>query len=281
GPTLWCETSTSDLQRVLTRCKESVMAGFELGPPAPVGVQAAAQLLEVRDLDAWYGAAQILFGVSLQVARGEVVALMGRNGAGKSTTLKAIMGLVQRRSSALDFMNRPVQRLRPFEMARQGVGYVPEERRIFTDLTVAENLALGALPPRRWPNGEAAANWSADELYALFPPLAALRSRQAGTLSGGEQQMLTVARTLMGNPFLLLLDEPSEGVAPIVVDQMVGMIHTLRARGTSILLSEQNVPFARQVATRAYLLEKGVIRYSGAMAPLLDDAELRSRYLTL
>lgn len=257
------------------------MAGFELGPPAPVGVQAAAQLLEVRDLDAWYGAAQILFGVSLQVARGEVVALMGRNGAGKSTTLKAIMGLVQRRSSALGFMNRPVQRLRPFEMARQGVGYVPEERRIFTELTVAENLALGALPPRRWPNGEAAANWSADELYALFPPLAALRNRQAGTLSGGEQQMLTVARTLMGNPFLLLLDEPSEGVAPIVVDQMVGMIHTLRARGTSILLSEQNVPFARQVATRAYVLEKGVIRYSGAMAPLLDDAELRSRYLTL
>lgn len=257
------------------------MPGHELGPPAPVALQPADLLLDVRELDAWYGAAQILHGVSLQVRRGEVVALMGRNGAGKSTTLKAVMGLLRRRSRGVAFMGRPVQRLRPFEMARLGVGYVPEDRRVFTELTVDENLALGRLPSRRWPDGGAAANWTPDELYRVFPPLAPLRDRPAGTLSGGEQQMLTVARTLMGNPFLLLLDEPSEGVAPIVVDQMVEMIRTLKARGTSILLSEQNVPFARLVADRAYVLEKGVIRYSGDMDSLLDDERLRRQYLTL
>lgn len=257
------------------------MPGHELGPPATVALEPAATLLDVRELDAWYAAAQILRGVSLQVQRGEVVALMGRNGAGKSTTLKAVMGLVRRRSRTLTFMGQAVGRLRPFEMARLGVGYVPEDRRVFTELTVDENLALGRLAPRAWPDGGAAANWTPEELYRVFPPLAPLRDRPAGTLSGGEQQMLTVARTLMGNPFLLLLDEPSEGVAPIVVEQMVDMIRTLKARGTSILLSEQNVPFARLVADRAYVLEKGMIRYSGPTATLLDDERLRRQYLTL
>lgn len=257
------------------------MAAYELGHPESVGVQAADVLLDVQELDAWYGAAQILRGVSLQVGRGEVVALMGRNGAGKSTTLKSIMGLVRRRSQRLVFMGKAVDGLRPFEMARLGMGYVPEDRRVFTELTVDENLSLGALPARRWPDGEPAANWTPSDLYDLFAPLAALRDRQAGTMSGGEQQMLTVARSLMGNPFLLLLDEPSEGVAPIVVEQMVAMIRTLQARGTSILLSEQNVPFARLVATRAYVLEKGMIRYSGEMNALLDDEQLRRQYLTL
>ncbi len=256
-------------------------AGFALGPPAHVGLQAADTLLDVRELDAWYGAAQILRGVSLQVGRGEVVALMGRNGAGKSTTLKSIMGLVHRRSRTLSFLGRPVDRLRPFEMARLGMGYVPEDRRVFAELTVDENLALGAQPPRRWPHGVAAANWTAADLYALFPVLAPLRARPAGTLSGGEQQMLTVARTLMGNPFLLLLDEPSEGVAPIVVEQMLDMIRLLKAGGTSILLSEQNVAFARLAADRAFVLEKGVIRYSGGMDALLADEALRRQYLTL
>lgn len=257
------------------------MPGHELGPPASVAPQAAPVLFDVRELDAWYGAAQVLRGVTLQVQRGEVVALMGRNGAGKSTTLKAVMGLVKRRSRSLTFMGRDVARLRPFEMARLGVGYVPEDRRVFTELTVDDNLALGRLAPRRWPDGGAAANWTPEELYRVFPPLAPLRNRPAGTLSGGEQQMLTVARTLMGNPFLVLLDEPSEGVAPIVVEQMVGMIRTLKARGTSILLSEQNVPFARLVADRAYVLEKGMIRCSGPMTALLDDERLRRQYLTL
>lgn len=261
--------------------KGAFMPGYELAHPAPLGLRVADTLLDVYELDAWYGAAQVLRGVSLQVGRGEVVALMGRNGAGKSTTLKAVMGLVRRASSRLSFMGRPVERLRPFEMARLGVGYVPEDRRVFTELSVDENLSLGRLPRRTWPDGESAANWTAAGLYELFPPLRPLRDRLAGTLSGGEQQMLTVARTLMGNPFLVLLDEPSEGVAPIVVEQMITMIHALKARGCSILLSEQNVPFARQVATRAYVLEKGAIRYSGAMAALLDDERLRRQYLTL
>ena len=257
------------------------MTGFELGPAASVAMQPANMLLDVQELDAWYGAAQILRGVSLQVGRGEVVALMGRNGAGKSTTLKAIMGLVQRRARRLLFMGAAVERLRPFEMARRGMGYVPEDRRVFAELSVDENLDLGRLAPRSWPDGQAAANWNKEALYDLFTPLQPLRNRPAGTLSGGEQQMLTVARSLMGNPFLLLLDEPSEGVAPIVVEQMVTMIHALKARGTSILLSEQNLPFARLVASRAYVLEKGVVRYSGAMEALMQDEQLKRQYLTL
>ena len=219
------------------------MSRYDVAPATPAGLQAANPLLDVQELDAWYGAAQILHGVSLQVGRGEVVALMGRNGAGKSTTMKAIMGLVQRRARRLRFLGAAVDTLRPFEMARQGMAYVPEDRRVFTELSVDENLALGKLAPRSWPDGQPTANWNKDDLYELFPPLQPLRDRLAGTLSGGEQQMLTVARSLMGNPFLLLLDEPSEGVAPIVVEQMVSMIHTLQARGTSILLSEQNLPF--------------------------------------
>ena len=258
------------------------MTNFALSHSLPTGLQPPTDtLLDVEELDAWYGAAQILRDVSLQVGRGEVVALMGRNGAGKSTTLKAVMGLVQRRARRLAFMGAAVERLRPFEMARRGMAYVPEDRRVFTELSVDENLSLGALPGRRWPDGQAAAHWSKADLYALFPPLQSLKSRPAGTLSGGEQQMLTVARSLMGNPFLLLLDEPSEGVAPIVVEQMVVMIRTLQARGTSILLSEQNLPFARLVANRAYVLEKGMVRYSGSMNELLGDERLKSQYLTL
>ena len=257
------------------------MSTYELAHPGPVGVQPADVLLDVVELDAWYGAAQVLHGVSLQVGRGEVVALIGRNGAGKSTTLKGIMGLVRRRARRIQFMQSSVASLRPFEMARRGVGYVPEDRGIFSELTVDDNLALGRLPTRRWTDGSEAANWSSESLYDLFPALKPLKKRVAGSLSGGEQQMLTVARCLMGNPFMLLLDEPSEGVAPIVVEQMVGMIQTLQARGTSILLSEQNLPFAQLVAARAYVLEKGMVRYGGAMQVLLDDEDLRRRFLTL
>jgi len=251
------------------------------GASRPDAAQHTQRLLEIKGLDAWYGAAHILRGVSLEIKRGEVVALMGRNGAGKSTTLKALMGLVKRRAQQLRFLEKPVDGLRPFELARLGMGYVPEDRRIFTELSVDENLSMGRLPPRRWPDGSPAANWDSEALYALFPPLKALINQPAGTLSGGEQQMLTVARTLMGNPFLILLDEPSEGVAPIVVQQMVSMIHTLRDRGTSILLSEQNLPFARLVSDRAYVLEKGEIRFSGTMEHLMNDEGLMRQYLTL
>ncbi len=238
-------------------------------------------LLEVKQLRAWYGAAQILFDVDLDVRRGEVVALMGRNGAGKSTTLKSIMGLVPRRRGAVQFMGRDVSRADPHHCARLGLGFVPEDRRIFTDLTVLENLSVGRQPARRWPDGSAAPAWAPAELFQLFPNLGEMPDRPGGQMSGGEQQMLTVARTLMGNPYLVLLDEPSEGVAPVIVEQMAQMILQLKAQGVSILLSEQNMHFAELVSDRAYVLEKGQIRYAGSMAELAADEAVRRAYLSV
>jgi len=225
-------------------------------------------LLRVSGLNAWYGAAHILFDVDLHVRRGEVVALMGRNGAGKSTTLKSIMGLMSKWSGKVDFMGRCLNGREPFEIARLGLGFVPEDRRVFTDLTVAENLEVGRQPSRRWPDGMPAPHWDPARLYELFPNLCAMRDRPGGLMSGGEQQMLTVARTLMGNPFLVLLDEPSEGVAPVIVERMAGMILSLKEQGVGILLSEQNVHFAELVSDRAYVLEKGQIRYTGTLREL-------------
>ena len=248
---------------------------------AATPVKGDAPLLQVEGLNAWYGAAQILFGVSLEVNRGEVVALMGRNGAGKSTTLKSIAALVQRRDGAVRFMGSDVSRLAPHQIARLGLGYVPEERRIFTDLTVLENLEVGRQPARRWPDGSAAPVWTPERLFALFPNLGEMPRRPGGRMSGGEQQMLTVARTLMGNPFLVLLDEPSEGVAPVIVEQMAHMILALKAQGVSILLSEQNMHFAELVSDRAYVLEKGQMRYTGSMADLAANEEVRRAYLSV
>ncbi|MEW5889768.1 MAG: ABC transporter ATP-binding protein [Pseudomonadota bacterium] len=238
-------------------------------------------LLDVRGLSAWYGAAQILFDVDLQVYRGEVVALMGRNGAGKSTTLKAIMGMLDKRKGTLTFMDRDISEAEPHEIASRGLGFVPEDRRIFTDLTVAENLEVGRQAPRHWPDGKAAPVWTPERLYALFPNLGEMPNRPGGRMSGGEQQMLTVARTLMGNPYLVLLDEPSEGVAPVIVEQMAHMIMELKASGVSILLSEQNMHFAELVSDRAYVLEKGQIRYSGSMEELAANEEVRRAYLSV
>jgi branched-chain amino acid transport system ATP-binding protein len=238
-------------------------------------------LLEVTGLAAWYGAAQILFDVDLQVRRGEVVALMGRNGAGKSTTLKAIMGLLARRRGQVRFMGRDIARAEPHAIARAGLGFVPEDRRIFSDLTVLENLAVGRQGARHWPDGSAAPTWSPEALFRLFPNLGEMPDRPGGRMSGGEQQMLTVARTLMGNPFLVLLDEPSEGVAPVIVEQMAQMIITLKAQGVSILLCEQNMHFAELVSDRAYVLEKGQIRHQAPMADLAADDEVRRAYLSL
>ncbi|WP_342451188.1 ATP-binding cassette domain-containing protein [Piscinibacter koreensis] len=242
---------------------------------APAGARAAAvdaagtaaPLLDAADLAAWYGQAQILFGVSLQVAAGECVALMGRNGAGKSTTMKAIMGVVARRRGQVRFAGADLVGLPPHRISRLGVGWVPEDRRIFGDLTVAENLALGAQPRRA-----DAPHWTEARVFELFPHLASLRDRLGAQMSGGEQQMLTVARTLMGQPRLILLDEPSEGVAPLVVEQMAETIASLKREGLAILLSEQNFAFARGVADRAVVLEKGQVRYSGSMAELDADA---------
>ena len=239
---------------------------------------ATAPLLQVQGLNAWYGAAQILFDVSLQVGRGEVVALMGRNGAGKSTTLKALMGMVARRGS-VQFLGQDIARREPHDIARLGLGYVPEERRIFTDLSVMDNLEVGRQRPRRWPDGTPAPEWTPEKLFALFPNLGEMPQRPGGRMSGGEQQMLTVARTLMGQPLLVLLDEPSEGVAPLIVQQMARTIRALKAQGVSVLLSEQNLPFAEAVADRAYLIEQGEVVHEGRMADVVANPDVRKNCL--
>lgn len=236
-------------------------------------------LLETRGLSAWYGGAQILYGMDLQVRRGEVVALMGRNGAGKSTTFQALIGMLPKRVGEITFLGRDISRSEPHVAARLGLGFVPEDRRVFTDLTVMENLEVGRQPPRQWPDGTAAPLWTPERLFQLFPNLGEMRDRLGGRMSGGEQKMLTVARTLMGNPFMVLLDEPSEGVAPLIVEQMAHMILELKAQGVSILLSEQNMHFAELVSDRAYVLEKGKIQYQGSMAGLSGNEELLRDYL--
>jgi branched-chain amino acid transport system ATP-binding protein len=211
-------------------------------------------MLEARDLSAGYGRAQILFGLDLAIDRGEVVALLGRNGAGKSTTLKALMGLIETRSGEVRFEGARIDRRAPHEVARLGLGYVPEDRRIFTDLTVAENLEVGRQPPR--PGAPA---WGTDKLLALFPALGAMLKRRGGSMSGGEQQMLCIARTLAGNPKAILLDEPSEGLAPVIVDQVAAAILEMKWAGVAVLLAEQSARFTERVADRGYKLEKGKI----------------------
>ena len=234
-----------------------------------------APILEIDGLNAAYGLAQILFDLSLSVRRGEVVALMGRNGAGKSSTLKAIMGLLAAEARVLRFAGHDIRGSASYRIARLGLGYVPEERRIFTDLTVAENLAVGAKPAV----GGKAPGWTPERLYAIFPNLAHMRDRRASHMSGGEQQMLTIARTLMGNPQAVLLDEPSEGLAPVVVQDMAAAVGRMKAEGIAVLLSEQNLHFASAVADRAYVIEKGIIRHEGPMAAIVADASLRVTYL--
>lgn len=241
----------------------------------------SATLLNVSALSAWYGAAQILFDVSLDVKRGEVVALLGRNGAGKSTTLKALMGLLDKRRGDVRFLGRDISRADPHVIARLGMGYVPEDRRIFSDLSVLENLEVGRQAKRQWADGSDAPLWTPEKLFRLFPNLGEMLHRPGGRMSGGEQQMLTVARTLMGNPFLVLLDEPSEGVAPVIVEQMVQMILELKAAGVSVLLSEQNAHFAALVADRACVLEKGQIQFSGTMKELAGNEDVRRAYLAV
>jgi len=238
-------------------------------------------MLEVQGLRAWYGAAQILFDLTFHVARGEVVALMGRNGAGKSTTIKSLMGLMARRSGTVRFLGEDISRLKPFEIARRGLGFVPEDRRVFSDLTVLENLDIGRQPPRRHPDGRPAPSWTAEKLFAIFPNLAAMPHRRGAQMSGGEQQMLTVARTLMGNPLLILLDEPSEGVAPVIVEEMANTIVELKQEGVSVLLSEQNIHFAELVCDRAYVLEKGQLQWHGPMADLAGNMDVQRRLLSV
>ncbi len=231
-------------------------------------------LLDVAGLEACYGRARVLFGISLQLEPGEAVALLGRNGAGKSTTLKSIMGLVPPTAGRVSFRGRDLRQLSVHAIARLGLAYVPEERRVFPELTIAENLEVGRQPVR--PDAPA---WSPKQLYALFPKLAELRNRPAGQTSGGEQQMLTIARSLMGNPSLILLDEPSEGLAPVVVQQLATALQALKQAGLAILLSEQNPGFARQLSDRAYLIEQGRIRHACRFEALDADPALRQTFL--
>lgn len=233
-------------------------------------------ILEITGLDAYYGRAHILQGVSFSMQRGEVLALMGRNGAGKSTTMKAVMGLVPPAGGSVSFDGQRVDGREPFEIARMGIGYVPEDRRVFSELTVMENLSVAQRPAR--PD---APHWTPERLFALFPNLGRMRDRPGGAMSGGEQQMLTIARTLMGNPRLVLLDEPSEGLAPVIVEEMAKTILALKSEGLTVLISEQNLHFAGNVADRAAIIEKGIIRFTGTMDELKADEAVRAQYLSV
>jgi branched-chain amino acid transport system ATP-binding protein len=232
--------------------------------------------LDVRGLNSWYGRAHILFDIHLQVAAGEVVALLGRNGAGKTTTFASIMGILPSVTGDIHFEGTPIGGKKPHEVARLGLGYVPEDRRIFTDLTVEENLEVGRRPPR--PGIEP---WTTERLYELFPNLAEIARRRGAYISGGEQQMLTIARTLMGNPSLVLLDEPSEGLAPKIVEQMAEALIEMKRHGLTTVLSEQNLHFARLISDRAYIVEKGRIQFEGTMHELEANPEIRDAYLAV
>lgn len=231
-------------------------------------------MLAIRGIHGYYGRAHILQGLSFDVRRGEVVAVLGRNGAGKSTTFKAIMGMVRAAQGEITFQNTRIERLPTHSIPRLGLGYVPEERRIFTELTVMENLEVGRQAPRA-----GAPHWTPEKLFQIFPNLAEMRDRPGGRMSGGEQQMLTIARTLMGNPSLVLLDEPSEGLAPVIVEQMARAIKGLKDEGLTVVLSEQNLPFATGVADRAVIIEKGQVRFDDTMAALMKNDDARAQYL--
>ena len=233
-------------------------------------------MLTIQGLNTFYGRAHILADVALSVAKGEVVVLLGRNGAGKSTTMKSIMGLVPAAAGTITFLDQDITGRQPHAIARLGLGYVPEDRRIFAELSVMENLEVGRQKPR-----SDAPQWTPERLFQIFPNLAEMRGRPGGRMSGGEQQMLTIARTLMGNPRAILLDEPSEGLAPVIVEQMARTIKALKTEGLTVVLSEQNLHFAHLVADRAYIIEKGRIRYSGTMTELAANDAVRAQYLSV
>ena len=233
-------------------------------------------MLELNNINSFYGKAHVLKDLSLTVKRSQIVALLGRNGAGKSTTMKSIMQLVVPRSGHVTFLGQDITAMPPHRVAKMGLGYVPEDRRIFTDLTVLENLAVGQQPPR-----EGAVCWTLDMLFELFPNLRERRHHRGRQMSGGEQQMLTIARTLMGHPRLILLDEPSEGIAPLLVEQMARIILRLKKEGLTVLISEQNLHFAQIVADQAVIIESGSEKYSGTFEDLNAHPDIRDAYLTV
>jgi len=233
-------------------------------------------ILEVIDIYTTYGLSQILFGVSLQVDRGEVVSILGRNGVGKTTTLRSVMGLTPPKSGSIKWKGEEIAGKHPYQIAMLGIGFVPEDRRIFSDLTVWENLDVAIKS-----SGGKRDGWTTERVFELFPALNPIQNRRGGYLSGGEQQMLTIARTLMGNPELLLLDEPSEGLAPIVVQQLGEQISKLKGEGMTILLCEQNARFSLNLSDRVYILEKGEVRYQGSATNFKRDEEIYKTYLAL
>ena len=232
-------------------------------------------LLEVRGIDTFYGLSHILFGVSLEIDEGETVCILGRNGVGKTTTLRSIMGLTPPRSGSIKFRGEEIKGKQPFKIARRGIGFVPEDRIIFPELTVRENLEIAVKGGK---NGE---GWTVEKIYELFPVLEERDKQEGGTLSGGEQQMLTIARTLMGNPRLLLLDEPSEGLAPLLIRTIEEQINLLKREGMTILLSEQSLSFALKISDRAYILEKGQVCWHGPASELKEKPEIMKNYLGL
>jgi len=231
-------------------------------------------LLSVQGLHAAYGDSRVLFGIDLEVGQGEVVALLGRNGAGKTTTLSAIMGLVPPRSGRIEFRGRDLAGAEPFEICRAGLGFIAEDCRLFTSLTVAENFEAARMPSR-----SGASEWTIDSVLDLFPDVRNFIDRRASALSGGQQRMVAIARTLMGNPDLILLDEPSEGLAPLVVDALLKQLKRLKQSGQTVLISEQNLRFANELADRVYIIEKGEIPYQGTPAQLSAEPEVRQKYL--
>ena len=233
-------------------------------------------MLEVERISAAYGLARVLYELTLDVREGEVAVLLGRNGAGKSTCLKTIIGLQRALSGAIRFEGRRIDRLQPFQIARLGLGYVPEDRRIFSDLTVMQNLEVGREASRGRPS-----QWTPRRVFELFPSLGRMQNRPGARMSGGEQQMLTIARTLMGSPKTILLDEPSEGLAPLIAEQLANTVLELKREGLSVLLCEQNLYFAQRVADRAFIIERGRLRYTGTMQALAEDAEVRDKYLSI
>ncbi len=231
--------------------------------------------LEVRDIYSSYGLSRVLFGISFDVEPGQVVALIGRNGVGKTTTMRSIMGLTPARQGRIVWQGEDITRRPPYRIAKLGIGYVPEDRRIFPELTVWENLDIARRSPS---NG---GGWSEAQVFDLFPDLEDIQSRLGGVLSGGQQQMLTIARSLMGNPTMLLLDEPSEGLAPKVIETLRDQVMRLKESGLSIILAEQNLEFVLQLSDQLHILEKGEIRYSGTPDDLRANPEILEQYLTL
>jgi branched-chain amino acid transport system ATP-binding protein len=233
-------------------------------------------LLQVDNIHTYYGLSQVLFDVSLEIDKGEVVVLLGRNGAGKTTTMVSIMGLNPPKKGKVAYKGKDITGMNPYRVARLGIGFVPEDRRIFPDLTVEANLDVGRMNVQKKSNP-----WTLERVYQIFPVLGKFARRRGGTLSGGEQQMLTIARTLMGNPEVILLDEPSEGLAPLVVRMLGEFIDVLKKEGVTVLLSEQNVKFALKHSDRAYIVDKGTIKYQGTIAQLERDEDIKKQYLAV